>query len=99
MAGVRITQFVPSIVASRRYGSFAGRDATTPTRGRIGWAEQEVPGATPTRGRMGWAEVEVPFVPTRGRIAWAESEVPFVGSVPIGGVTSCAAVTHPAHCR
>jgi len=50
-----------------------------PTRGRISWAEFEVP-FQPTRGRVSWAEFEVVFVPTRGRVSWAEFEAPVVAT-------------------
>lgn len=49
----------------------------TPTRGRVSWAELEIP-FVPTRGRASWAELEVPTVPTRGRVSFAELEVPLV---------------------
>ena len=57
--------------------------ATTPTRGRISWAELETP-FVPTRGRVSWAELEVPAVPTRGRLSWSEFEVPDVGAAGPG---------------
>lgn len=48
---------------------------TTPTRGRISWAELEAPFVA-TRGRVSWAELETPVGATRGRISFAELEVP-----------------------
>lgn len=65
--------------------------AATPTRGRISFAEAEIPfqatrgrvsfaeleaPLAPTRGRISFAEVEAPIAPTRGRVSWAEAQVP-----------------------
>jgi hypothetical protein len=77
-------------------GSYIESPATlsfvvSPTRGRISWAETEVP-FVPTRARLSWAEAEIPFVPTRARISWAETEVP---AAPTRGWVSWAETEVP----
>jgi hypothetical protein len=73
-------EFVPTIT-----------DNVTPTRGRVSWAELEVPFKA-TRGRVSWAELEVPLVGTRGRVSFAELEVPVA---PTRGRVSFAEVEVP----
>jgi hypothetical protein len=46
-------------------------------RGRLTWAELEVPDlALDRRGRLTWAEAEFPSAPRRGVVTWGEFEVP-----------------------
>lgn len=70
-------------------GEVAG--GPTPTRGRVSFAELEVPQVA-TRGRIAWAEFEVPSVATRGRVSFAELEVP---QVPTRGSVSFAELEVP----
>ena len=55
----------------------SGGGGADPTRGRLSFAEFEVP-LISTRGRLSFAEFEVPLLLTRGRLSFAEFEVPTV---------------------
>lgn len=64
----------------------------TPTRGRVSFAELEVPNLL-TRGLVSFAELEVPNVVTRGRISFAEFEAP---NAPTRGRMSFAELEVPS---
>lgn len=67
-------------------------------RGKIGWAQLEVPiVVVPRRGVIGWAVLEVPDESRKGRVGWAVLETPDALNTPdapgtniIGGLKSAS---------
>lgn len=84
-----------SITPTRGRVSFAELEVPfVATRGRISFAEFEIP-TTATRGRISFSELEVPGISTRGRISFAEIEVPSLAT-PTRGLLSWAELEAPA---
>lgn len=95
--GTYSTTFSCTDTGDEMYGAIAtfkksGGGGGTPTRGRVSFAELEVPNLL-TRGLVSFAELEVPNVVTRGRISFAEFEAP---NAPTRGRMSFAELEVPS---